>query len=129
MDKILNSLKVHTKHIIPLVGYGLLALALFGLGFAAGSSRQRALESAEQSSMQLHYTLNPAKSQTAGEPPETPKITTKTDTRCTIKGNINDKGKKIYHLATGAFYATVKPEQCFATEEEAKNAGFTRSSR
>ena len=48
---------------------------------------------------------------------------------CIIKGNISAQGKKIYHVKGGAFYARVKPEQCFNTEEEAIAAGFVKSSR
>ena len=48
---------------------------------------------------------------------------------CVIKGNISSKGKKIYHVAGGAFYKIVKPEQCFNTEAEALAAGFIKSSR
>jgi hypothetical protein len=48
---------------------------------------------------------------------------------CLIKGNISSAGKKVYHVAGGAFYKRVKPEQCFTTEDEALSAGFIKSSR
>ena len=48
---------------------------------------------------------------------------------CAVKGNISSTGKKIYHVLGGAFYNTVKPEQCFNTEDEALAAGFVKSSR
>ncbi|HVY67599.1 MAG TPA: hypothetical protein VHA30_01735 [Patescibacteria group bacterium] len=48
---------------------------------------------------------------------------------CLIKGNISSSGRKLYHVVGGAFYNTVKPEQCFNTEAEALAAGFTKSSR
>jgi hypothetical protein len=48
---------------------------------------------------------------------------------CVVKGNFSSSGKKIYHIKGGAFYNTVKPEQCFKTESEAKAAGFVKSSR
>ena len=48
---------------------------------------------------------------------------------CLIKGNIAATGKKLFHVPTGAFYITVKPEQCFKTESEAVAAGFIKSSR
>ncbi|MBI5530359.1 MAG: hypothetical protein HY918_02555 [Candidatus Doudnabacteria bacterium] len=47
---------------------------------------------------------------------------------CVVKGNISS-AKKIYHIAGGAFYKTVKPEQCFKTEAEAQAAGFVKSQR
>ncbi len=48
---------------------------------------------------------------------------------CVVKGNISSAGKKIYHVSGGAFYKTVKPEQCFPTEGEAQAAGFVKSQR
>ncbi|MEK7161549.1 MAG: hypothetical protein AAB729_02560 [Patescibacteria group bacterium] len=48
---------------------------------------------------------------------------------CLIKGNISSAGKKIYHVSGGAFYKTVKPEQCFNLEGEAVAAGFVKSQR
>ncbi|MCX7746035.1 MAG: thermonuclease family protein [Clostridia bacterium] len=46
-----------------------------------------------------------------------------------IKGNINSKGEKIYHLPGGQFYDRTVPEAWFKTEEEARAAGFRRSQR
>jgi endonuclease YncB( thermonuclease family) len=52
---------------------------------------------------------------------------------CQIKGNINQQGKKIYHLPGGRYYVPTKidknkGERWFCTEEEAKDAGWRRSS-
>ncbi|MGG0657084.1 thermonuclease family protein [Rummeliibacillus pycnus] len=47
---------------------------------------------------------------------------------CEIKGNINSKGKKLYHLPGMNNYDAVKAERMFCTEEEAKKAGFTKAS-
>ncbi|TRY27962.1 nuclease [Brevibacillus sp. LEMMJ03] len=41
-----------------------------------------------------------------------------------IKGNINAKGEKIYHVPGSPNYERTKAEVWFATEEEAKAAGF-----
>ncbi|CAM4253820.1 thermonuclease family protein [Paenibacillus tarimensis] len=41
-----------------------------------------------------------------------------------IKGNINSKGEKIYHLPGSSHYDRTKPEKWFCTEEEAAAAGF-----
>lgn len=41
-----------------------------------------------------------------------------------IKGNINSKGKKIYHVPGSPHYEQTVPEVWFATEEEAQEAGF-----
>lgn len=46
-----------------------------------------------------------------------------------IKGNINAKGEKIYHMPGGAFYEQTKPEVWFKTEREAIEAGFRKSKR
>lgn len=47
----------------------------------------------------------------------------------TIKGNINSKKEKIYHVPGGQFYDQTKAEQMFCTEEEAIEAGFRKSQR
>jgi micrococcal nuclease len=54
---------------------------------------------------------------------------TGTNAQCVVKGNISASGVRIYHVAGGAFYDRVKAEQCFASENEAKSAGFRKSSR
>ena len=46
-----------------------------------------------------------------------------------IKGNINSRGEKIYHVPGGMYYEQTKAEQMFCTEEEAVAAGFRKSSR
>lgn len=46
-----------------------------------------------------------------------------------IKGNINSKGEKIYHLPGGAYYEKTIPEKWFRTEKEALEAGFRPSGR
>ncbi|HYE22234.1 MAG TPA: hypothetical protein VD998_01445 [Verrucomicrobiae bacterium] len=46
-----------------------------------------------------------------------------------IKGNINSKGEKVYHVPTGQFYNRTAPELCFDSEDEANAAGFRKSSR
>lgn len=52
----------------------------------------------------------------------------KTGATCEIKGNINSKGKKLYHLPGMNNYDAVKAERMFCTEEEAQKAGFTKAS-
>ncbi len=46
-----------------------------------------------------------------------------------IKGNINAKGEKIYHVPGSSSYEQTKAEMWFATEEEAKAAGFRAPKR
>lgn len=45
----------------------------------------------------------------------------------TIKGNINAKKEKIYHLPGGRYYDQTVAEQMFCSEAEAKAAGFRKS--
>lgn len=47
----------------------------------------------------------------------------------TIKGNINSKREKIYHVPGGQFYDKTIPETWFFTEEEPRNAGYRPSQR
>lgn len=44
-----------------------------------------------------------------------------------IKGNINSKGEKIYHMPGDSYYDKTNPEAWFNTEEEAQAAGYRRS--
>lgn len=53
---------------------------------------------------------------------------------CKIKGNVNRKGEKIYHVPGGQYYnkTNVNPgngDKFFCTEAEAQAAGFRRSKR
>jgi micrococcal nuclease len=44
-----------------------------------------------------------------------------------IKGNINSKNEKIYHMPNGRYYDQTKAEEIFCTEEEAIAAGYRKS--
>lgn len=48
---------------------------------------------------------------------------------CTIKGNINSKGEKIYHTEASPSYKVTKPEEMFCTEKEAVEAGYRAINR
>ena len=54
--------------------------------------------------------------------------------RCAIKGNISSAGRKIYHVAGGAYYERTKidetkGERWFCSESAAHSAGWRRSKR
>jgi micrococcal nuclease len=44
-----------------------------------------------------------------------------------IKGNINSRNEKIYHMPGGRYYDQTKAEKMFCTEEEAIAAGYRKS--
>ncbi|MDI4644741.1 phospholipase D family protein [Cohnella hashimotonis] len=44
-----------------------------------------------------------------------------------IKGNINSKGDKLYHVPGGKSYDRTKPEQWFCSEADAEAAGFRKA--
>jgi endonuclease YncB( thermonuclease family) len=46
---------------------------------------------------------------------------------CTIKGNVNRSGERIYHMPSDPYYARTKPENWFCSESEAQAAGFRRA--
>lgn len=46
---------------------------------------------------------------------------------CDIKGNINSKGAKIYHLPGSSSYEQTNPEEWFCSEQEAHDNGFGSS--
>lgn len=43
---------------------------------------------------------------------------------CDIKGNINSKGAKIYHMPGSSSYEQTNPEEWFCSEQEARDNGF-----
>lgn len=56
------------------------------------------------------------------------------DPSCSIKGNVNSSGERIYHVPGGQFYSRtdIKPEEgdrWFCTSAEAQAAGFRPSQR
>jgi hypothetical protein len=46
-----------------------------------------------------------------------------------IKGNINAKGDKIFHVPGGRYYDGTKAERMFCSEQEAQDAGFRKSGK
>ncbi|MBW5444692.1 nuclease [Cohnella sp. CFH 77786] len=46
-----------------------------------------------------------------------------------IKGNVNAKGDKIYHVPGGSSYRNTKPERWFCSEQEAADAGFRKAAK
>ena len=76
--------------------------------------------------------LHAAAPQTGSYTPPTPTKTCPADTP--IKGNISDKGEKIYHQPGGQFYTVTiigdkAGESCFATAKDAVKAGFRASQK
>ncbi|MCA0171476.1 thermonuclease family protein [Bacillus sp. RAR_GA_16] len=66
------------------------------------------------------------------EETETPDSSTSekdSDEKCLIKGNINSKGEKIYHVPEGSYYEITKAEEMFCSTTDAEAAGFRPSSR
>jgi micrococcal nuclease len=44
---------------------------------------------------------------------------------CPVKGNINRKGRKLFHLPGGEYYSRTIPEACFPSVKDAVAAGFS----
>lgn len=64
----------------------------------------------------------------------TPRASDPTPANCHIKGNVSRDGKRIYHVPGQSFYDrtrinTRKGERCFASEEEARIAGWRKARR
>lgn len=75
-------------------------------------------------------TAEPTKTQYSAITPKTPEK--EEETKCTIKGNINDKGEKIYHMPGQKYYDKTiitpsKGERWFCTEQEAISAGWRKA--
>ncbi|TJY43552.1 phospholipase D family protein [Cohnella pontilimi] len=66
--------------------------------------------------------------QSSAEPEEEPAASVPAPcTNPQIKGNINARGDKIYHVPGGRSYKGTKAEQMFCSEEEAEAAGFRKA--
>lgn len=111
-------------------------ILVFFVGF--GSGRYERELRREKIKTQNNYTTNtnekPAiiKTETVVDTTEQGTVKSASATQesnCVVKGNISSSKKKIYHVSGGAFYKTVKPEQCFNTEAEAVAAGYVKSQR
>jgi len=46
-----------------------------------------------------------------------------------IKGEQSASGERVYHLASQKTYVHIRPVECFATEDDARAAGYRRSRR
>ncbi len=123
--EIKNWFKDHPKELQIALCFILTFLAGFGLG----KYKSETLSEKKRHELLINYTKNSTFKQNS--PPEVGEGSTTPNTleTCKIKGNISSTGKMTYHLPTGAFYKNTKPERCFNTETEAKQAGFTKSSR
>jgi hypothetical protein len=107
---------------------GVCFLLVFIIGFGTGRLGSQLQKSS--SSKPSNYTTKPVQTPSpAVKGAATVNTATTSPADCLIKGNINTKGYKIYHVPGGMYYKIVKPEQCFATEKDALAAGFVKSSR
>ncbi len=104
--------------------FGFLAacVVIFGVGYGTGKSAIAPLYENVPKSNISTFNYN-----TSGGKPTNPSPTKNKpagDPNCPIKGNITTKKEQKYYKPEDRGYAQVKPEQCFATEEEAQTSGF-----
>ncbi len=130
INQLKNFLKTYQLRIILLVGCLLIASTAFvaGLLFAEKSSPPEIKVEEVFSYTNNTSILTPAQSQKNTQTDQ--KLGSNTnDCLGKIKGNINSKGEHVYHIPTGAFYDRTIAEVCFDTEQEARDAGFRKSSK
>ncbi len=84
---------------------------------------------AESDGKSIKFNAKPESYNYDTEKTNTLKLYTDSEGNGLIKGNINSKGEKIYHLPGGAYYDNTVPEKWFKTEQEAQDAGFRPSSK
>lgn len=84
---------------------------------------------AESDGESIKFNANPTSQSNGTGDVKAPKLYVDSAGKGQIKGNINSKGEKIYHLPGGAYYDKTVPEQWFKTEEEAQAAGYRPSNR
>jgi len=89
--------------------------------YTAGSSRNSSTSSASSSKTS---TNNLNQSLPYGYYEEPGKVYVDSNGNGLIKGNINSKGEKIYHIPGDPWYDRTKAEVWFKTEAEAQSAGF-----
>lgn len=98
-------------------------IAAFISGYGVGTYEMRANNLSRR---QLNYTTNTGSKPTPTSTPKpTASATPAQSGECYIKGSKS----KLYHMPGGSFYDRTNPVQCFASEQEAVNAGYTKSSR
>ncbi len=94
-----------------------LGRAVGGIGQRVRWFASRAREQAEKATPAPNQA---GRSQGSAEP--------ETETACPagfpVKGNVRPNGDKLYHVPGQASYARTHPERCFATEADARNAGY-----
>ncbi|HEV8601488.1 MAG TPA: hypothetical protein VGQ87_02710 [Patescibacteria group bacterium] len=117
-------IKTHQQKIALSVGYLLVASLAFGLG-RISALRYEIPDIRVEESSAVPLNNNPI----SGSVQSANVDNSGSSCAGKIKGNINSKGEKIYHMPGGSFYDRTNPEQCFVTEAEAKAAGFRKSSQ
>lgn len=124
----IEKIKKHQQSIVLFVGYLLVALMSFGLGKITALKAVPPVVKIDRAFVPSNYSENQGSVQSAVTEVNAQE---NGDNNCVgkIKGNINSKGDRIYHMPNGSFYNRTDPEVCFATEAEAKSAGFRKSSR
>lgn len=124
---LIKLLKTHQQELVLLVGYILVAFIGFTTGHFVTARHTPPEIRVEESFSYVNNTSKDDQTQSTG----TPIKSTDTGQKCSdqIKGNINSKGEKIYHLPRGAFYERTDPEECFKTETEAIQRGYKKSSK
>ena len=126
--KLIGFIKNNQQNIVLATGYFLVAVLGFGGGrLSVNHTKAPEIRVEEVFAAPLNDTekINPSQSE------NTLNNNTNPNNSCIgqIKGNISSKGEKIYHVPGGAFYNRTTAEMCFATETEAKAAGFRKSSK
>lgn len=97
-----------------------------------GSSAQSSSKTSSGSSSTSSSKSSSSKTTAVAPVPRTTKPSSTTSSssgKALIKGNINSKGEKIYHMPGGAYYDRTDAEELFKTEAEAQAAGYRRSKR
>ncbi|MHB1394748.1 MAG: ComEC/Rec2 family competence protein [Clostridia bacterium] len=129
--------KVNPKYAVIMVGkgndYGHPHKETMGLLKSKGIGIYRTDEQgtivAESDGKSIKFNVNSVSYNNGTENTDSLKLYTDSEGNGLIKGNINSKGEKIYHLPGGAYYNKTVPEKWFKTEQEAQEAGFRPSSK
>lgn len=119
-----NYIKNFAEKWKPVLAAVICLVLVFVAGFSVGQNYdQVGSQSVQNRSTNTNYTTKPVEEiKTTAKPTQANAMSTE---ECKVKGSKS----KIYHLPGGSFYNRTNAAQCFATEDDAISAGYTKSSR
>ena len=134
MEKVTTEKEEKKRRGCGCLGYlGIIILLIILIGSCAKGSDSDKSEKAstvikQEESKKSEEVKEGEQKQEAATQPKTNQVTEQNGT-CTIKGNKNSRGEKIYHIPGQQFYDKTNAEETFCSEADAKAAGYRASKK